>query len=147
MQITLNAYPDQVLAGRVIAIIPTADRSKATVKVRIGFDERDPRIVPEMGARVSFLDEPSAARAGGSTAQGAVMVPLEAVRVDGVGGTGIVFVIDDDRVRRQAVRLGARAAGEQTIRAGLKAGDRVAIGDLSKLADGSHVRVLDRGAA
>ena len=65
VQITLNAYPDQVLAGRVIAIIPTADRSKATVKVRIGFDERDPRIVPEMGARVCSVLGRTIGGAGG----------------------------------------------------------------------------------
>jgi RND family efflux transporter MFP subunit len=148
--ITLNAYADQAMAGRVIAIIPTADRSKATVKVRIGFDEKDPRIVPEMGARVSFLDGASAARAGGSPAQPAVVVPLEAVRIEGhagvgdtgIGHTGIVFVISGDRVLRSAVRLGARSAGGQTILAGLKPGAQVAVGDLSKLADGSRVRVI-----
>jgi RND family efflux transporter MFP subunit len=53
----LNAYPDWAIPGKVVAIIPTADRSKATVKVRVGFDVRDPRILPEMGARVSFLAE------------------------------------------------------------------------------------------
>jgi RND family efflux transporter MFP subunit len=56
--ITLNAYPDRRLSGRVVAIIPTADRAKATVKVRVGFDERDPDVLPEMGARVAFLAEP-----------------------------------------------------------------------------------------
>jgi RND family efflux transporter MFP subunit len=54
--IRLNAYPDWNIPGSVIAIIPTADRSKATVKVRVGFKEKDPRILPEMGARVSFLN-------------------------------------------------------------------------------------------
>ena len=53
--ITLNAYPDRRMAGRVVAIIPTADRAKATVKVRVGFDERDTGVLPEMGARVAFL--------------------------------------------------------------------------------------------
>jgi RND family efflux transporter MFP subunit len=64
--ITLNAYPSWPIAAEVIAVIPTADRSKATVKVRIGFKQKDPRIVPEMGARVSFLEELAPPRAGAS---------------------------------------------------------------------------------
>jgi RND family efflux transporter MFP subunit len=64
--ITLNAYPSWPIAAEVIAVIPTADRSKATVKVRIGFKQKDPRIVPEMGARVSFLEEPAPPRPGAS---------------------------------------------------------------------------------
>ncbi len=62
--VTLNAYPDWSIPARVIAIIPTADRAKATVKVRVGFDGGDPRILPEMGARVAFLDSKDASRAG-----------------------------------------------------------------------------------
>ena len=53
----LNAYPDGSIPGSVIAIIPTADRFKATVKVRVGFKAKDPRILPERGARVSFLND------------------------------------------------------------------------------------------
>src|SRR5262249_15851205 len=55
----LDAYPDWTIPAHVIATIPTADRNKATVKVRIGFDQRDPRILPDMGVRVSFLDQVS----------------------------------------------------------------------------------------
>ena len=67
--VRLNAYPDWSIPGSVIAIIPTADRSKATVMVRVGFKEKDPRILPEMGARVSFLNEPQSAP-GASVAAG-----------------------------------------------------------------------------
>jgi RND family efflux transporter MFP subunit len=64
--ITLNAYPDWQIPAEVIAVIPTADRSKATVKVRIAFKQKDPRIVPEMGVRVSFLSGSCAGSSGGT---------------------------------------------------------------------------------
>src|SRR5467141_1891827 len=81
VEATLNAYPDWKIPGSVIAIIPTADRSKATVKVRVAIRSKDPRIVPDMGVRVAFLGAPSAAPAG-PVAQG-VLVPADAVRSDG----------------------------------------------------------------
>jgi RND family efflux transporter MFP subunit len=65
--IKLNAYPDWAIPGDIIAVIPTADRAKATVKVRVGFKEKDPRILPQMGARVSFLDEGEQTHAGAGT--------------------------------------------------------------------------------
>src|SRR6202789_846783 len=83
--IRLNAYPDWEIPGAVIAIIPTADRSKATVKVRVAFKRRDERILPEMGARVSFLQDPTE----GAPAVG-VNVPLNAVQAS--GETGVVFI-------------------------------------------------------
>ena len=77
-QAVLDAYPDWTIPAHVIAIIPTADRSKATVKVRIGIDQKDPRILPDMGVRVSFL-EADAAEAGATGAASAaprgVLVP------------------------------------------------------------------------
>ena len=137
--VTLNAYPDWRIPARVIAIIPTADRAKATVKVRVGFDVGDPRILPEMGARVAFLDsnEPQGSAVVG--AQRAVMVPREAVQAD--GDTGVVFVVADGGVERRTVRLGAHNAAGQVVLAGLTAGTRLASGDLSALTDGSRVRV------
>jgi RND family efflux transporter MFP subunit len=136
--VRLNAYPDWQIPAEVIAIIPTADRSKATVKVRVGFKLKDPRILPEMGVRVAFLDDapsPSAA-----TAQPAgVVVPPDAVQ--GTGDTGTVFVLHDDKVERRTVRLGGRSEEGQTILAGLAAGERVVLGDLGKLGDQTRVRV------
>jgi RND family efflux transporter MFP subunit len=134
--IRLNAYPDWQIPGEVITVIPTADRAKATVKVRIAIKQKDPRIVPEMGARVSFLAEPGGN--GGATSSG-VLIPNDAVQ--GKGETGTVYVIHDDKVERRAVRLGASGTEGQTILAGLKAGDRVAQGDLTKLSDGAKVHV------
>jgi multidrug efflux pump subunit AcrA (membrane-fusion protein) len=126
----------------VIAIIPTADRAKATVKVRIGFDARDDRILPEMGVRVAFLDAPASAPAEGaqpSSAQRPLVVPPDAVQA--TGDAGVVFVLNDDRVERRSVRLGARVAAGQVVLSGLTAGTRIAAGDVSKLADGANVRV------
>ena len=138
-EVTLNAYPDWRIPAEVIAVIPTAERSKATVKVRIGFKQKDARIVPEMGARVSFLEQPAAPQAKVAPRKSGVFIPVEAVRGDGTAG--VVFVINGDAVERRAVRLGARTAEGQTILAGLQAGTTVAIGDLSKLSDRTRVRV------
>ena len=139
--VRLNAYPDWSIPARVIAIIPTADRAKATVKVRVGFDGGDARILPEMGARVAFLEPTEgAARATQATAaQQAVLVPNESVQVD--GDTGVVFVVADGGVERRTVRLGAQSAAGQVVLAGLPAGTRLARGDLKSLADGAKVRV------
>ena len=141
--VSLNAYPDWSIPARVIAIIPTADRAKATVKVRVGFEVGDPRILPEMGARVAFLDsaEPRSSTVAGAVAQQAVLVPKEAVQAD--GDTGVVFVVAGGGVERRTVRLGAENAAGQVVLAGLAAGTRLARGDLSLLADGSRVRVQE----
>ena len=140
VSVKLNAYPDWDIPARVIAIIPTADRAKATVKVRVGFELGDPRILPQMGVRVAFLDEPSGKpESAAPRASQAVLVPGEAVQ--GSGDTGVVFVITDGNVERRSVRLGERTASGQVVLSGLTSGARVAVGDLSKLADGMKVRV------
>jgi RND family efflux transporter MFP subunit len=138
--ITLNAYPDWQIPAEVIAVIPTADRSKATVKVRIGFKQKDVRIVPEMGARVAFLDDAHESRENSRAALPGVTVPPEAVQANGDSGT--VFVINGNTVEQRTVRLGTRNADSQTILTGLQAGAIVAVGDLSKLADRSKVRIV-----
>jgi len=130
--ITLNAYPAWQIPADVIAVIPTADRAKATVKVRIGFKEKDSRIVPEMGARVAFL--------GTAPAASGVFLPAEAVQIS--GDTGIVFMISGNAVERRAVRLGARTAEGLIILAGLQPGAMVALGDFSKLADRSRISIV-----
>jgi RND family efflux transporter MFP subunit len=134
---TLNAYPDWQIPAHVIAVIPTADRSKGTVTVRIAIDQKDPRILPEMGVRVSFLSEPKADMGGAKVA--GVTVPGAAVQ--GSGATGAVFVVRGDNVERRAVRLGAGGKDEVTVLSGLTAGERVVVGDLDKLKDGTKIRV------
>jgi RND family efflux transporter MFP subunit len=139
--ITLNAYPDHQYPAEVIAVIPTADRAKATVKVRVAFNEKDARIVPEMGARVSFLEEASAGTRGTPAVTPGVLIPEEAVQAN--GDTGTVYLISGDTVERRAVRLGANSAGSQTVLAGLQAGERLAVGDFSKLHDGVKIKILN----
>jgi RND family efflux transporter MFP subunit len=140
-RITLNAYPDWQIQGYVIAIIPTADRSKATVKVRIGFRQKDQRVLPEMGVRVAFLTDAPADHVA-PTAR--VVVPAEAV-LTGTGGAdqAAVFVVHDDRVERRAVRLGVKVTAGQEILSGLSGGERIVAGDLDKLADGTRVKVQE----
>jgi RND family efflux transporter MFP subunit len=138
--ITLDAYPEWQIPAEVIAVIPTADRSKATVKVRVGFKQKDARIVPEMGARVAFLDDAHESRANSRAPTAGVVVPPEAVQAN--GDSGIVFVINGNTVEKRTVRLGTRTADGQTILAGVQAGTLLATGDLSKLADGSKVHIV-----
>ena len=137
--IKLNAYPDWDIPAEVVAVVPTADRSKATVKVRVGFKQRDERILPEMGARVSFLSPSSGPESPTAAPVVAVMVPTNAVQVDGDNGT--VFIINDDTVERRIVRLGGRTSAGQLVLSGLTAGSRVAVGNLEALSDGAKVRI------
>jgi RND family efflux transporter MFP subunit len=136
--IKLNAYPDWSISGHVIAIIPTADRAKATVRVRVAFERKDERVLPEMGARVSFLTGDETA-ASGLTVQPAVLIPPEAVQAN--GDTGVVYLIRKEKVERRAVRLGARTDAGQLVLTGIEPGTRVAVGDLSALADGAKIHV------
>jgi RND family efflux transporter MFP subunit len=137
--VRLNAYPDWAIPAELIAVIPTADRSKATVTVRVGLKAKDARIVPEMGARVTFLSPPaSGAQAGGP--EGGVSVPDEAVKT-GDDGQSVVFVLSGGRVERRGVRLGPHEGSSQIVIAGLRPGETVAISDKS-LNDGDNVRVV-----
>ncbi len=138
--VKLNAYPDWQIPAYVIAVIPTADQSKATVKVRVGFKQRDTRILPQMGARVSFFEEKPKSVAG-NPAPAITGVTVPAAAVQGSGDTGTVFVIEGDKVERRVVRLGARNADEQTVLSGLQPGSRIALGDLATLSDGARIHV------
>ncbi len=142
VEATLNAYPDWKIPANVIAIIPTADRSKATVKVRIAIERGDGRIVPDMGVRVAFLD-PAPARAGAT--QG-VLVPADALRAN--GAAGVVFVVaEDGTVQRRSVTLGATTGGGREVLSGLRAGERVVLSPPAALDDGDRVTVDDAGAS
>jgi RND family efflux transporter MFP subunit len=135
----LNAYPDWQIPAHVIAVIPTADRSKGTVTVRIALDQKDERILPEMGVRVAFLDNSGPGREGGAKAGPGVTLPSNAVQ--GSGNTGAVYVVHGDTVERRAVRLGAGNGENVTILSGLTAGERVAVGDFARLEDGAKIQV------
>ena len=142
----LDAYPDWVIPSHVINIVPTADRQKATVKVRIGFDELDPRILSNMGIKVTFLDsrgndEPSSS-SGGPPARPATRVPASAIARD--GGTSYVWRVRGDRVERVAVRVGAERAGAVEVLAGIDAGDVVVATPVAALSEGAAVAANKR---
>ncbi len=137
--IKLNAYPDWDIPGSVIATIPTADRAKATVKVRIAIGQKDPRIIPEMGARVAFLSDNEPGASAGRNPLPGVVIPAEAIAAS--GSANIVFVVHGSTVERRAVRLGGKTSSGQIVSAGLEPGNIVALGDLSKLSDGARVRI------
>jgi len=137
VEAVLNAYPDWKIPAEVIAIIPTADRSKATVKVRIALKSKDARIVPDMGVRVSFLEKVQPAMA--SNVKPGVLVPASAIVSR--SGADVAFVFVGDKVRQQAVKLGRTLGEDREVLAGLAAGDSVVIDPPQKLVDGAHVRV------
>jgi hypothetical protein len=106
--------------------------------VRIGLDQKDARILPEMGVRVSFLADPSQEPEGKPA--GGVSLPSNAVQESGTAG--IVFVVHaDNTIERRAVRLGAGGSGSITVLSGLAAGERVAVGDFNQFKDGAKIRV------
>ncbi len=135
VEAVLNAYPDWRIPASVIAIVPTADRSKATVKVRIALGEKDARIVPEMGVRVAFLESKPA---GGQPAvpRGA-LVPVAALRQD--AGKDVVYLVRDGRAARRAVTLGGTLGDSRQVLAGVSAGDTVIVGAPEGLEDGDAV--------
>ncbi|MGH8232212.1 MAG: efflux RND transporter periplasmic adaptor subunit [Steroidobacteraceae bacterium] len=140
-QAVLDAYPDWTIPAHVIAIIPTADRSKATVKVRVAIDQKDPRILPDMGVRVSFLEQASndQSRPGGATAAPAgVLVPASAIVQR--NGNSVVFVIDGSHARARSVTAGQNYGDQRQID-GLAAGTRVVRSPPEALRDGAPIVV------
>jgi len=133
----LNAYPDWRIPSHVIAIIPTADRSKATVKVRIGLDAKDSRIVPDMGVRVSFLEAGKAADREEQRPRG-VLVPAAALRKD--GDRDIVFVLKGHRAQRRTVTLGGVSGDSRQLLAGVSPGEAVIVDAPADLGDDAAVR-------
>jgi RND family efflux transporter MFP subunit len=134
-RITLDAYPDTSFAGRVRQVVPTADRQKATVLVKVSILDRDPRILPEMGAKVVFLREADPALA----APRRVLVP-EAVVVRADGETR-VWVIEGERVAARPVTLGAARGADLEVHDGLTGGERVVLHPPAGLKPGARVRV------
>jgi HlyD family secretion protein len=129
---TLDAYPDWEIPAHVIAIIPTADRSKATVKVRVAFDKKDPRILPDMGVRVSFQSKQSA----GEPPPKGVLVPTSSiVQKD---GKNVVFVVDGDRVHSQQVSPG-QVFGDLKLVQEVAPGAHLVRTPPSDMSDGSRV--------
>ena len=134
----LDAYPDFQIPGSVITTVPTADRQKATVLVRIGFKKLDPRILPDMGVKVSFLRE-----AGDNAApvtQAIALAPKAAVKTE--NNQSYVFVVGPENiVERRAVRTGGPDGDRLEVIAGLRAGDRVVIAPPPTLQAGMKIEI------
>jgi RND family efflux transporter MFP subunit len=136
VEATLDAYPGAPLQAHVINIVPTADRTKATVKVRIAFDKLEPRILPDMGIKVRFLDEqPAQAAAAGPR----IRVPASAVQLE--GDDAFVWVVSDGRVERRAVTVGPESEGTVEVRAGVRDGDQLVSPLVQGLEDGGKVKL------
>ncbi len=137
VEAALDAYPDWKIPCHVIAIVPTADRDRATVRVRIGFEELDPRVLPDMGVKVAFREDQT--EQNEQAGQRVVVIPREAVRRN--DGTDVVFVVNRDRVEWRAVRLNPGEGEEALVIAGIEGGERVVVQGPSDLADGDEVEV------
>src|SRR5580658_6825471 len=132
----LDAYPDWQIPSKVRTVIPTADRQKATVKVRISFIKLDPRILPDMGVKVSFLGSAPDKQVGVTPA---ALVPSGAVRDE--SGRKTVFLVKDNQLERRAVTIGNTRGSDAEILAGLTAGDTVVVKGPADLHDGEAVQI------
>jgi HlyD family secretion protein len=137
-QAVLDAYPEWTIPAHVITVIPTADRQKATVKVRLGFEELDPRLLPDMGVKVAFLAGASERAAGAAPGKPELVVPRTAVRKN--GDQDVVFVVQGGRAERRSIRLAPTVGDEAVVVAGLSGGEQVVVEGPPDLADGDAVR-------
>ncbi|MCF7674198.1 MAG: efflux RND transporter periplasmic adaptor subunit [Akkermansiaceae bacterium] len=131
----LDAYQEWEIPGKVIAIIPTADRQKATVKVRVAFEQLDPRILPQMGVKVAFQSDRPAATAD----PGREVLSVPAAGVGQQAGRDVVWVVRDGRVERRAVTVAGTSNSEATISAGLSSGEAIVLNPPATLTDGCQV--------
>ena len=141
-RITLDAYPDTSFRGQVRQVVPTADRQRATVQVKVSIVDRDPRILPEMGARVDFLD--TARVAGGAAVAGApprFRLPATAVRE--LNGQTVVWLVRDGKLESRTVQAGPVSGGFREIRSGLSGGEMVVTGGVEAPEAGMRVKVQE----
>ena len=137
VEAVLDAYPDWKIPAHVITPVPTADRQKATVRVRIAFDEKDARVLPDMGVKVTFItDAPSTA-----TASPSVEVPKSALRRD--GETDVIYVVTDGKAERRAVKVLAAEGDTARIASGISSGESVIVEAPPDLVDGAAVQIIE----
>ena len=137
-RITLDAYPDTTFRGAVRQVVPTADRQRATVQVKVSILDRDPRILPEMGAKVDFLEPEQPRAAGAPPARTAIRVPATAVRSE--GGASFVWLVRDGRLTKRPVTTGPVSGGFLEIRSGLSGGEQLLAGGVEAPAEGMKVK-------
>ena len=133
----LDAYPDWQIPSKVRTVIPTADRQKATVKVRISFIKLDPKILPDMGVKVTFLGDEPKKQAG--AVEPVATVPTAALRDD--NGSKIVYIVKDNKLERRAVKPGNPRGSDTEIFAGLTPGDLVVTKGPPDLHDGESIQL------
>lgn len=132
----LDAYPDWQIPSTVRTVIPTADRQKATVKVRVAFDKLDPRILPDMGVKVAFLSDVPVKK---GPVEAKALIPSSAVLKD--GGKPVVFLVHDGKTERRAVNLGSERGSDVEVIAGIAPGDTLVIKGAESLHDGQQVEI------
>ncbi|HWX23298.1 MAG TPA: efflux RND transporter periplasmic adaptor subunit [Candidatus Binatia bacterium] len=138
VEATLDAYPDWKIPCKVVAIIPTADRQKSTVKVRVAFEKLDPRILPEMSIKVAFRDAGGAGPVAGRT----ITIPKAAVHQQ--DGRDVVMVVQNERAERRAVSVSSASIDTVVVIAGVVSGESVIVDWPEGLRDGVRVRVSNQ---
>lgn len=140
-RITLDAYPDTAFRGSVRQVVPTADRQRATVQVKVSILDHDPRILPEMGARVDFITPSADTAASAPVVSAAPVFRLPVAAIVEAGGTTTVWLIRGGRLESRAVEAGPASAGYREIRRGLTGGEMVLTGGVEKPEQGMRVAV------
>src|SRR5207253_1236453 len=131
---TLDAYSDWTIPCKVIAVIPTADRQKSTVKVRVGFDKLDPRILPEMSVKIAFHE----GLGSGAVSQRVFVIPAAAIHQK--EGHDVVLVMHSGRAERRAITVASSTGEESWVNSGLAAGEKVILDWPKVLTDGAKVK-------
>jgi RND family efflux transporter MFP subunit len=141
-KITLDAYPDTSFRGSVRQVVPTADRQRATVQVKVSILDRDPRILPEMGARVDFLTSDSGAASTGTpaAAAGPPRFRLPAAAVREAGGRSVVWLVREGRLQAREVEAGPVSGGFREVARGLSGGEVVVTGGVENPKEGMRVK-------
>jgi RND family efflux transporter MFP subunit len=143
-RITLDAYQDTSFRGEVRQVVPTADRQRATVQVKVSIADRDPRILPEMGARVDFLASDSGGTAAAPSAAGPARFRLPAAAVRESGGRSVVWLVRDGRLQAREVEAGPVSGGFREVTKGLSGGERVVTGGVEEPKEGMRVKPNER---
>jgi HlyD family secretion protein len=139
-KITLDAYPDTSFRGEVRQVVPTADRQRATVQVKVSIVDRDPRILPEMGARVDLFDT---TRVATPTAAGPLRFRVPAAAVRELDGQTVVWLVRSGRLESRPVNAGPVSGGFREIRSGLQGGELLLVGGVEAPRAGMRVKTQE----